>query len=111
VQCLFSRYARGLEETTDGRILTTTLPGPQKNSPVGQIMHPPLVLPPLDHDSQLLAPLPVSLQATLHAARYSEVSLRKLLGRDPHPDQSPLIEPRSRCQSPPSKFKKKGRQR
>jgi hypothetical protein len=57
--------------------------------------------PPLDHDSQSLARLPVALQATLHAVRYSEVSLHKLLGRDPRPDQSPPNEPRFRCQSPP----------
>lgn len=57
--------------------------------------------PTLDHDSQSLARLPVALQATLREVQYSEVSLRKLLGRDPRPDQSLPNEPIVRCQSPP----------
>jgi hypothetical protein len=63
-------------------------------------MPPPLPLS-LDPDSQSLARLPVALQAMLYATQYSGVSLHTLLGRDPHPNQSPLIEPRFRCQSPP----------
>jgi hypothetical protein len=68
---------------------------------------PPPPPPPLDRDSQSLARLPLALQATLDVTRYSEVYSHTLLGREPHPDQSPPNGPKFRCQSPPCLGSKK----